>query len=76
MSQRLAGAPPEAEGYWLLIVSDRPTPPEDIMRHLETANLPDTNMVDLVRRIPAPVLASRTQHWAAYYAEFSRSGDQ
>lgn len=76
ISQLLAGAPPEADGYWLLIVSDTPTPPHDIMRQLEMTSLPDTNLVDLVRRIPEPLLASRTHRWAAYYGSFTRSGDR
>ena len=76
ISQLLAGAPPEADGYWLLIVSDTPTQAHDIMRQLEMTSLPDTNLVDLVRRIPEPLMASRTQRWAAYYASFTRSAER
>lgn len=76
ITQLKQGAPPEAAGYWLLIVSDTPIPPHDILRQLETASLPDTSLDDLVRRIPVPLVASRTQRWAAYYAAFTRSGDQ
>ena len=76
VSQHLPGAPPEAAGYWLLIVSDTPTAPHDIMRQLEMMRLPDTNLVDLVRGIPEPLIASRTGRWAAYYASFAISRDQ
>jgi hypothetical protein len=68
ISQPLAGAPPEAEGYWLLIVSDKPTAPHDIVRQLEMMRLPDTTLVDLVRGIPG--------RWAAYYAAFTISRDE
>lgn len=76
ITQLKQGAPPEAAGYWLLIVSDTPTPPHDIMRQLEMTRLPDTNLVDLVRSIPAQLIASRTGRWAAYYAAFTISRDQ
>ncbi|HLZ45181.1 MAG TPA: hypothetical protein VKQ05_05835 [Gemmatimonadales bacterium] len=76
ITQLKQGAPPEATGYWLLIVSDKPTAPHDIMRQLEMMRLPDTTLVDLVRGIPEPLIASRTGRWAAYYAAFTISRDQ
>jgi len=69
------GAPADAAGYWLLIVSDAPTLPVDVMRRLKGANLPDTSLVGLVRGIPEPLIASRTNHWAAYYAAFGAPRD-
>jgi hypothetical protein len=71
ITQLKLGAPPEAAGYWLLVVSDTPTPPRDIMRQLEIMSLPDTSLADLVRGIPEPLIASRTRRWAAYYAPFT-----
>jgi hypothetical protein len=69
------GAPPDAAGYWLLIVSDAPMPPRDIMRRLEAIHLAATSLVDLVRSIPEPLIAGRTTHWAAYYAPFGTPHD-
>jgi len=69
------GAPADAAGYWLLIVSDAPTLPAEVMRRLKGANLPDTSLVALVRSIPEPLVASRTSHWAAYYAAFGAPRD-
>ena len=64
------GAPSDAPGYWLLIVSDAPTPASDVMRRLGLMNLAYLALVDLVRSIPEPLIDSRTTHWAAYYAAF------
>jgi hypothetical protein len=67
---KLGGATSDAPGYWLLIVSDTPTPAQDVMRRLGSMNLADTSLVALVRSIPEPFIASRTTRWAAYYAPF------
>ena len=67
---KLGGAASDAPGYWLLIVSDAPTPAQEVMRRLGSMNLAHTSLEDLVRRIPEPLVASRTTHWAAYYAAF------
>ncbi len=64
------GAPSDAPGYWLLIVSDAPTPAGDVMRRLGLMNLAYLSLEDLVRSIPEPLIDSRTTHWAAYYAAF------
>jgi len=64
------GATSDAPGYWLLIVSDAPTPAQEVMRRLTLLNLADTSLVRLVRSIPEPLVASRTTRWAAYYAPF------
>lgn len=64
------GAPPDAEGYWLLIVSDTPTPARDVMRRLKMMTTTDTTLVGVVRSIAEPLMASRTTRWAAYYAPF------
>ena len=69
------GAPADAAGYWLLIVSDTPTPALDVLRRLGLMNLVDTSLVALVRSIPEPLMASRTKHWAAYYAAFGTPRD-
>ena len=65
------GATSDAPGYWLLIVSDASTPAHEVMRRLTLMNLADTSLVALVRTIPEPLIASRTTHWAAYYAAFA-----
>jgi hypothetical protein len=64
------GATSDAPGYWLLIVSDAPTPAQEVMRRLGLMDLADTSLVALVRSIPEPLVASRTSHWAAYYVSF------
>jgi len=64
------GATSDAPGYWLLIVSDAPTPAQEVVRRLGLMNLADTSLVALVRSIPEPLIASRTTRWAAYYAAF------
>jgi hypothetical protein len=64
------GAASDAPGYWLLIVSDAPTPAGEVMRRLRVMNLADTSLVALVRSIPEPLIAARTTRWAAYYAQF------
>ncbi len=64
------GAASDAPGYWLLIVSDAPTPAGDVMRRLGLMNLAYLALGDLVRSIPEPLIDSRTTHWAAYYAPF------
>ncbi len=64
------GAASEAPGYWLLIVSDAPTPGPDVMRRLASLHLADESLEALVQSIPEPLMASRTRHWAAYYAAF------
>jgi len=69
------GAAPDAAGYWLLVVSDAPTPALDIMRRLRLMNLVDTSLVALVQSIPEPLIAARTNHWAAYYAAFGTPRD-
>src|SRR5467141_2468438 len=43
------GAPADAAGYWLLVVSDAPTPALDVMRRLRLMNLFDTSLVALVQ---------------------------
>jgi len=65
------GATSDAPGYWLLIVSDASTPAREVMQRLTLMNLADTSLVALVRNIPEPLIASRTTHWAAYYAAFA-----
>jgi len=69
------GAAADAAGYWLLVVSDAPTPALDVMRRLRLMNLVDTSLVALVQSIPEPLIASRTSHWAAYYAAFGAPRD-
>jgi len=69
------GATSEAAGYWLLIVSDAPTPARDVIRRLELMNLADTSLVAVVRSIPEPLIAARTTRWAAYYAGFGAQKD-
>jgi hypothetical protein len=64
------GTASDAPGYWLLIVSDAPTPGPDVMRRLASLHLADTSLEALVQSIPEPLIASRTRHWAAYYAAF------
>lgn len=64
------GAPADAAGYWLLIVSDVPTPARDVMRRLAQMDLAFISLEALVQRIPEPLIGSRTTHWAAYYAPF------
>jgi len=64
------GAPTDAAGYWLLIVSDVPTPARDVMQRLEQTDLPFSSLETLVQSIPEPLIASRTTHWTAYYAPF------
>src|SRR5467141_3018303 len=61
------GATSDVPGYWLLIVSDAPTPAHEVLRRLTLMNLADTSLVALVRSIPEPLIASRTTHWAAFY---------
>src|SRR6267378_64365 len=65
------GATSDAPGYWLLIVSDAPTPAHEVMRRLRVMNLADTSLVALVRSIPEPLIAARTTRWAAYYVAFA-----
>ena len=69
------GAPADAAGYWLLIVSDAPTLPDEILERLKGARLADTSLVALVQGIPKPLIGSRTNHWAAYYAAFGAPRD-
>jgi len=64
------GATSDVPGFWLLIVSDAPTPAHEVMQRLTLMNLADTSLVALVRSIPEPLIASRTTHWAAFYAAF------
>jgi hypothetical protein len=64
------GATSDAPGYWLLIVSDAPTPATEVLRRLGLMNLADQSLEALVRSIPEPLIASRTTRWAAYYAAF------
>jgi hypothetical protein len=64
------GAPADAAGYWLLIVSDVPTPARDVMQRLAQMDLALTSLEALVQSIPEPLIGSRTTHWAAYYAPF------
>jgi hypothetical protein len=64
------GAPADAAGYWLFIVSDVPTPARDVMRRLEQMDLAFISLEALVQSIPEPLIGSRTTHWAAYYAPF------
>jgi hypothetical protein len=64
------GATSDAPGYWLLIVSDAPTPATEVLRRLGLMNLADPSLEALVRSIPEPLIASRTTRWAAYYAAF------
>jgi hypothetical protein len=64
------GATSDAPGYWLLIVSDAPTPATEVLRRLGLMNLADPSLEALVRSIPEPLIASRTTHWAAYYGAF------
>jgi hypothetical protein len=71
---KLGGATSDAPGYWLLIVSDAPTAGSDVMRRLGLMNLAYWSLQDLVRRIPEPLVAARTTHWAAYYAPFGVPG--
>jgi hypothetical protein len=68
------GAPDDAAGYWLLIVSDVPTPGREVMRRLGEIRLADESLETLVRSIPEPLIASRTKRWAAYYAAFGVPG--
>lgn len=68
------GAPDDAAGYWLVIVSDVPTPGREVMRRLGEMGLADESLEALVRSIPEPLVAARTRHWAAYYAPFGVSG--
>jgi hypothetical protein len=70
---KLGGATSDAPGYWLLIVSDAPTPGQEVMRRLGLMSLADSSLETLVRSIPEPLVASRTTHWAAYYAPFGVS---
>src|SRR5258706_6255935 len=64
------GAAADAAGYWLLVVSDAPTPALDVMRRLRLMNLVDTSLVPLVQTIPERLIASRTSHWAPNYPAF------
>jgi hypothetical protein len=68
------GAPDDAAGYWLLIVSDVPTPGREVMRRLGEMDLADESLEALVRSIPEPLIASRTARWAAYYVAFGVPG--
>jgi hypothetical protein len=72
---KLGGAASDAPGYWLFIVSDAPTPAQEVMRRLGAMNLAHASLEDLVRSIPAPLVGSRTIHWAAYYAAFGAQQD-
>jgi hypothetical protein len=69
------GAPDDAAGYWLLVVSDAPTPPREVLQRLERMHVRDTSLRALVQSIPEPLIASRTNHWAAYYAAFGAPRD-
>jgi hypothetical protein len=69
------GAPDDAVGYWLLIVSDVPTAGREVMRRLGEIDLADGSLEALVRSIPEPLIASRTAHWAAYYTAFGTPMD-
>jgi hypothetical protein len=62
-------------GYWLLIVSDLRMSRPDILRQTEGLNRSDTSVVSLLRQIPQALIASRTMHWAAYYAAFGTEQD-
>jgi hypothetical protein len=73
---KLGGAGSDAPGYWLLVVSDAPTPAREVMRRLGGMNLADASLEALVRSIPEPLIASRTPHWAAYYAAFGIEKDR
>ncbi len=64
------GAASDAPGYWLLIVSDAPTRRQEVMQRLARLDFADTSLVELVRSIPEPLMASRTTRWAAYYIAF------
>lgn len=64
------GTASEAPGYWVLIVSDTPTPGREVMRRLGLMNLADASLESLVQRLPPQLIDSRTTHWAAYYAPF------
>jgi hypothetical protein len=63
------------DGYWLVIVSDAPTPPAIFDQRLESIMLADPPLRDALHSLPVVLVASRTGHWAAYYTTFGTPVD-
>jgi len=58
-------------GYWLLIVSDARTPPDELKHRLGQIESVDTPLLTLVQELPSVLVGSRTTNWAAYYVGFA-----
>ncbi|PYO88211.1 MAG: hypothetical protein DMD66_08165 [Gemmatimonadetes bacterium] len=58
-------------GYWLLIVSDTRTPPDELKHRLGQIESADTPLLTLVQELPGVLVGGRTTNWAAYYVGFA-----
>jgi hypothetical protein len=58
-------------GYWLLIVSDALTPPDELKHRLGQIESADTPLLTLVQELPGVLVGGRTTNWAAYYVGFA-----
>ena len=65
-------------GYWLLIVSDVRTTPEELrlrLRGFESNELEeavdDASLLTVVQQLPGVLVGGRTTNWAAYYVGFA-----
>jgi len=58
-------------GYWLLIVSDTRTPPDELKHRLGQIESADIPLLTLVQELPGVLVGGRTTNWAAYYVGFA-----
>jgi hypothetical protein len=67
-SRRLA----DERGYWLLIVSDVPTPARQLEHWLGLINTEDDSLlVTTVLALPSLLVGGRTTNWTGYYVGFA-----
>jgi len=62
----------DERGYWLLIVSDVPTPARQLTHWLGLIDMADDSMlVTTVLALPSLLVGRRTTNWAGYYVGFA-----
>jgi len=62
----------DERGYWLLIVSDVPTPARQLSHWLGRIDMDDDSLlVTTVLALPSLLVGGRTTNWAGYYVGFA-----